>query len=112
MFHPDGMTEMSPAQLGTQFALDVAAMLLAGIVISQLSPGAGFGGRFLVILLLSGFSIVRSEVPSWNWYGFPKRYVAAKIAMELVGCAVGGLIVLKLVRPAALEGLKRPHAIS
>jgi hypothetical protein len=99
LFHSHGMPEMTPVQLGTQLALDIAAMLMAAVVVSQLSAGATFGMQFLIVVLLSFFTTVRSEIPLWNWYGFPKKYVAARFAIDLVGFAIAAVILPKIVRP-------------
>jgi len=92
--------EMNPAQFGMQLVFDIVAMLLAAYIVAQLGPGASFGSQLLIVVLLSLFSSLRSGLPMWNWYGFPKKYIAAQFAIDLVGFLVGGVIVAKLVRPS------------
>jgi hypothetical protein len=93
--------EMNPAQFGFQLLFDIAAMLLAAYIVAQTGAGAGFGSQLLIVLLLSLFSSLRAGLPMWNWYGFPRKYIAAQFAIDFVGFLVGGLIVAKLVTPRA-----------
>jgi hypothetical protein len=98
MFHPHGLPELTPQQFGMQLALDIAAMLLAAIVLSQVGPQASGMARFLLVVAMAFFPVIRSELPLWNWYGYPRRYIAAQMAIHVVGFAAGGLILTKLVR--------------
>jgi hypothetical protein len=101
LIHHNASLEMNPAQFGLQLLFDIVAMLLAASIVSQLAPGTSFSGQLSVIFMLSLFGSLRAGLPMWNWYGFPRRYVAAQMAMDMVGFLVGGVIVAKLVRPRA-----------
>ena len=83
--------------MGTQFAADVASMLLAAFVIAQMGA-ASFGARFLVAILLALLPALRSHIPLWNWYGFPVTYTSAQITIDVVGFAIGGAIVAKMAQ--------------
>jgi hypothetical protein len=91
------MVGMTGGQLGTQFAADVVSMLLAAFVIAQMGS-ASFGSRFVVAVLLSLLPALRSHIPLWNWYGFPGVYTSAQITIDVVGFAIGGAIVAKLIQ--------------
>ena len=100
VLHPNGMRGMTPGQLGTQFAADVCSMLLAAFVVAQIGASS-FGSRLVVTILLSLIPALRSHIPLWNWYGFPATYTMAQITMDVVGFAVGGAIVAKMVQVRA-----------
>ncbi len=83
--------------LAKQFAADFAAMLLAAFLLAQ-CPSAGFLGRLLFVTALGLIPSLRAYVPMENWYGFPVAYVAAQTAIDVIGFAIGGLILAKLVQ--------------
>jgi len=101
LFNRHGSLEMNPTQFALQLLFDIVAMLLAAYVVSQLAPGTSFSGQLTIVLMLSLFASLRAGLPMWNWYGFPRRYAAAQMAIDIVGFLIGGVIVAKLVRPAA-----------
>jgi hypothetical protein len=96
-FRRDGGEALSAGQLLTQFAADVLAMLLLAGLLAQL-PAAGFGARVASITALGILPGLRAHIPMWNWYGFPKSYIAAQIAIDMVGFFVAGLILARLVQ--------------
>jgi hypothetical protein len=100
IFHPNGAESFSPRQLLTQFGVDMAAMLLAAILLSQVSA-AGYGQRVLLVALMGLLPGLQAELPNWNWYGFPASYTLAQATVHLVGFVIGGLILAKVMKPAA-----------
>ena len=97
VFYPYGVPVMTPRQLVTQFVLDVAAMLLAAWLLAQL-PSAGFAGRFLFVASLGLLPGLRSHIPLWNWYHFPRTYAAAGIGIDLGGFIIAGFILARVVQ--------------
>ena len=97
VFHPQGRAEMTPGQLGTQLAADIASMLVAAFVVAQLGP-VTFGARFLVALVLALLPALRAHIPHWNWYGFPASYTMAQVVMDVAGFAVGGAVIAQMVQ--------------
>ena len=73
-------------------------MLLAAILLSQVSA-AGYGQRVLLVALMGLLPGLQAELPNWNWYGFPASYTMAQLTVHLVGFAIGGLILAKVVKP-------------
>jgi hypothetical protein len=96
VFHPDGAEALSPRQLLTQFAADIAAMLIAAAVASRLAD-ASFARRAALIALLGLLPTLQVELANWNWYGFPLAYLLAQATVHLVGFAIGGLLLAKLL---------------
>jgi hypothetical protein len=92
--HPNGMGELTPRQLGTQFLVDVLVMAVAGWVLSK-SRVKGLTTRAGLVTVLALIPAVQVHVPYWNWYGFPLSFTLAAIAVQVVGFFVGGLAVAK-----------------
>lgn len=99
LVHPRGGEAMSPRQLGTEFATDVVAALLAGFLLTYVR--AGYAGRVAFVMLLGVFGFVTISVPYWNWYGFPFDFTAAEGIDQLVGWTLAGLVLAAIVRPAS-----------
>lgn len=90
VYRPDGhpgLADMGPS-LGTQWATDTLAALLAAGLLSLL-PG-GFGQRVAVAGALGVFATVAQLVPFWNWYLFPLDFVLGNLAKHALGWALAG----------------------
>lgn len=103
VFNPKG-EELNMAKfMGTEFASNVLAALLLGIVLCGLGGGVGRGlGVGLAMGLFAWLSV---EVSYWNWDGFPCDKLAGAlidqgVSWTLAG-AVMGLIVGKCKAAAA-----------
>ena len=59
----------------------------------------GSAARLGFVTLMGLIPTLRSELPYWNWYGFPGVYTAAQFAVHLVGFLVGGLVLAWFIRP-------------
>jgi hypothetical protein len=97
--HPGGFDSLASTQLLTQFGSDIVTMLIAAMVLSLVA--AGYGQRVLLTGLMGLLPGFQSEVPLWNWYGFPAAYLLAQVTVHLVGFLVAGLVLAKMVKPPA-----------
>jgi hypothetical protein len=98
--YPAGRLMMLPIQLARQFAMDFLAMMIAAVLLSY-SRGLSYGQRVVFVSLIGLIPIFSSDIPLWNWYGFPAMYTIAQGFVHLVGYIAGGLAVAKVVNPAA-----------
>jgi hypothetical protein len=103
---PGGSEPMTPGQLLTELASDIAAALVAGLVLLYVS--SGFTGRVLVVVLLAVFGVLSISVSYWNWYAFPPLYLLGEAIDQVGGWFLGGLVLAALVRP--LERWKKAPA--
>ena len=97
--NPNGSLAMAPGQLVTQAVADVAAMIVAALLLT-IVPFAGFGKRVLFVTLMGLLPVLRSELPYWNWYGFPSAYLMAQMVIQVVAFAVGGVVLAKMMKTA------------
>lgn len=98
MLQRHGNANVTPQQLGAQLVTDMAAMILVALVLTRLAPGTSFGAQWLLVTLMAVFTFLRGGVPLWNWYGYPKKMVAAGFFIELVGFAIAGAVLARLLR--------------
>jgi hypothetical protein len=96
--HPEGSEADSPMQLVRQCLLDIGVTLLAALLLSMASLSS-FGARLLFVSLIGLVPTLNSELPYWNWYGFPSTYVFAQGFVHLMGFVLAGLVVAKLMKP-------------
>ncbi len=108
--HPNGAGMLSPRQFAVQLGGDLMAMLLASTVISQLAA-AGYLKRVLLVALMGLLPSLQSELPSWNWYGFPAAYTLAQLILHLAGFAIGGLALAKILNPGRTPPGSQPPVL-
>lgn len=97
VYHPQGTQPMSPRQLLTELAANIASALLAALLLSATAL-EGFGRRVLFVTGLGLFATVTVLVSYWNWYGFPSNFVLASMADETIGWFLGGLVLAAMIK--------------
>jgi len=96
--HPKGDPGITAGRLILQAVLDILSMIVAAIVLSQAVMLKGTGARVGFVALLACLPTLRTELPQWNWYGFPTAYTAAQFSLHLVGFVLGGWVLAKMIR--------------
>ena len=103
-----GEDMMSPFQLGMEAASNVVVALLAAFIVSRLRVGAGFGLRWLVVVLIGiagWFSIAASHA---IWYRFHWDFVRDELLCATLESALAGLLIAWLVKPAEQNATAPP----
>lgn len=96
--HPHGMKAMTPQLLGIELATDLAAAWVVTLVFAGMAGGAG--RRMTIAALLGLFGWLSISVSYWNWYGYPFLYILGEGLDQVIGWALGGLAMAKLVKPS------------
>jgi hypothetical protein len=89
--------------LGIEFATELLEAILIVFLLTQ-TRIESFGGRVGFVLLAGILAAVTTNIPYWNWYGFPTRYTAAYMFIEIIGFLCVGLVAALLLKsrsPAA-----------
>lgn len=76
-------------QLGTQFATNFLAALIAAWLLA--ATGWGFGARVLGAAGFGVFGWLANLVPQWTWYRFPAEFVAGGLIDQGVGWLLAGV---------------------
>jgi hypothetical protein len=97
VWRPHTVMSLSPSNLITEFATELAESLIAAILLSWASV-QGFASRVGFVTLIGGAAVITTNVSYWNWYGFPINYTLAYGLIEITGYIVAG-IVIALVLP-------------
>jgi hypothetical protein len=97
VYNPAGGSPLSPRQLLTELASNIAAALLAAWIVSQVS--GGYGRRAILVMGMGLFAWLCLSVSYWNWYGFPAATTLSEAIDQVGGWLFGGLILAAIVKP-------------
>jgi hypothetical protein len=98
ILHPRGMKTMTTRLMVIELLTDIAAAAVVALVFAGMAGGAG--RRMIVAALLGLFAWLSISVSYWNWYGYPLAYIGGEGIDQVVGWALGGLAMAKLVKPS------------
>jgi len=95
---PSGILMYHPARnlaftklLGIEFATEVVEALLLVWLLAQ-TRIESFAGRVGFIFVAGILAAITTNVPYWNWYGFPTLYTASYMFIEIVGFLCVGIV--------------------
>jgi hypothetical protein len=94
-----GGDEMSPKQLGAELLTNIVGAYIAAILAAMMV--GSMMKRTFAIALLAIFASVSLSFSYWIWYSFPPMFVLGELVTELIGWFLAGLLIAKLVPPAA-----------
>ena len=94
---PNASMTINPVQLVTQVVGDMLAVLIAAILLSW-TPFPAYGKRVLFVTTMGLLPVLMVDIPYWNWYGFPSSYTISQLVVHVVGFAVAGLVLAKMIR--------------
>jgi len=83
--------------LGVEFATELLEAILVVFLLTQTKIDT-FGGRVGLALVAGILAAIATNVPYWNWYGFPSNYTAAYMAIEIIGFLCVGLVAALLLK--------------
>ena len=96
IYHPPGQSALTARQLGTEFLTELIEALLAAFLLAQ-TRLSSYAARLGFVAVVGLASAITTNIPYWNWYGFPANYTAAYLTIEFVDYLVAGLVVASLV---------------
>jgi len=112
---PSGMLLYHPARefsfgrlLGIEFATELLEAILVVFLLTQ-TRIESFGGRVGFVLVAGILAAITTNIPYWNWYGFPSNYTAAYMSIEIIGFLWVGLVAALLLKsrsPASATSLR------
>jgi hypothetical protein len=93
-------SDIETKQLVIEFVTEIALCLLAAFLLAQ-TMLAAYAMRVGFVALVGVTAAISTNVPYWNWYGFPCDFTLAAIFMAVVGYLVAGLVIAFLIKPKA-----------
>jgi hypothetical protein len=101
VIYPTGRDVSLAKRLPIELGTNVVCALLAAIIVSQLRPG--FMVRVACVTLIGLLASIMTNVPYWNWYGFPTDFTLAQLAEHTVGWLLAGIVLAAIVRPSVAK---------
>ena len=92
LYKPAGETFNFGANLAIQFVTDFVKLFLAAWLLAQ-TRLATFGGRVGFIVVVGVIAAIATNIPHWNWYGYPADFTLAHVIMEVIGFFFAGLAI-------------------
>ena len=96
IYHPAGAKAMEAGQLVTEFLTEVIEALLAVFLLSRTGL-TGFASRVGFVTLIGILASITTNIPYWNWYGYPASYTAAYMFTQIVDYLLVGLVAALLM---------------
>jgi heme exporter protein D len=101
IYHPPGAKGLTPGRLLTEFLTELAEALLLALLLAQTSL-ATFASRIGFVTIAALMAAITTNLPYWNWYGFPTSYTTTYMSIEFVGYLVAGLVVAAVLKTKTL----------
>jgi len=83
--------------LGIEFATELLEAMLVVFLLTQTGIES-FSGRIGFVLVAGILAAITTNIPYWNWYGFPSNYTAAYMSIEIIGFLCVGLVAALLLK--------------
>ena len=83
--------------LGIEFATELLEAMLVVFLLTQTGIES-FSGRIGFVFVAGILAAITTNIPYWNWYGFPSNYTAAYMSIEIIGFLCVGVIAALLLK--------------
>lgn len=90
VYHPKRPLSI-PRLLGIEFVTELAQAILVVFLLAQ-TRLTTYGTRVGFVTIAGILAAITTNISYWNWYGFPKRYTASYMFIEIVGFFIVGLV--------------------
>ena len=100
VYHPPGRQVVFGRLLGVEFATDLLESILVVFLLAQARID-NFIGRVGFVFVAGILAAIATNIPYWNWYGFPKRYTVAYMFIQVVGFFCVGIVAGLVLRKSA-----------
>jgi len=100
LYHPAGVKAMEPRQLIIEFLTEVIEAILAVFLLSR-TRLTGFAARVGFVTLIGIVASITTNIPYWNWYGYPGSYTLAYLFTQIVDYFLVGVVAALTMKPQA-----------
>lgn len=77
--------------LGVEFGTEVVEAILVVFLLAQTVIGS-FMGRVGFVFVAGVLAAIVTNIPYWNWYGFPGNYTVSYMFIQIVGFILVGFV--------------------
>jgi len=97
IYHPPGAPALTAGQLTTEFLTEFIEALLLAFLLAQ-TRATTFGSRVGLAIVIALVAAITTNIPYWNWYGFPLSYTIPYAFTQIVGYAIAGIVAALFLR--------------
>lgn len=97
IYHPPGAKGFSAGLLGFEFFTEVLEALLVVFLLAQTGLQS-FAARVGFVTVAGVMAAITTNLPYWNWYGFPTNYTATYMMIEIIGYIVVGFVAAAIIK--------------
>lgn len=97
IYHPPGASGITGRKLGTEFLTEVVETLLAVFLLAQ-TRLTSYAGKVGFMVVVGVVAAITTNIPYWNWYGFPSNYTAAYMFTQIVAFLAAGMVAAAVVK--------------
>jgi len=109
IYHPPGGKALTGAQLGTEFGTEVLEALFLAFLLAQANL-RGFGANLGFVMVAALMAAITTNIPYWNWYGFPTPYTANYMMTQIVAYLVAGLVAIAVLGRGSAPAMRAAAA--
>jgi hypothetical protein len=99
IYHPPGGKAMETGQLIVEFLTELV-QAMAVVFLLSLTRLTSFGGKVGFVTLVGVLAAIATNIPYWNWYGYPTNYTITYMFVEVVGYLVVGVVAGLMLKQA------------
>ena len=104
VYHPPGAKALTPGQLITEFLTELGEAFLALMLLAQ-TRLTSFGSRIGFVTAVGVIAAITTNIPYWNWYGFPITYTAGYMTTQIIAFLCLGLVAAAMLRKAVAPAM-------
>jgi hypothetical protein len=99
LYHPTRQFSFGKL-LGVEFATELIEAILVVCLLAQTSIDTFFG-RISFVFFAGILAAIATNVPYWNWYGFPCVYTVSYMSIQIIGFLCVGIVAGLMLRKSA-----------
>lgn len=100
IYHPPGMKALTPQQLVTEFLTECVEAILVCFLLAQ-TRLTSFGSKVVFFTVAGIVAAITTNIPYWNWYGYPMNYTAAYMSIQIVDYILAGIVAALVMKDLA-----------
>jgi hypothetical protein len=100
IYHPPGAPALTAGQLTTEFLTEFVEALLLAFLLAQ-TRATTLGSRVGLAIVIALVAAITTNIPYWNWYGFPLSYTVPYAFTQIVGYTIAGIVAASFLRTQA-----------
>jgi hypothetical protein len=97
LYHPPGATGITGGKLGMEFLTEVVETLLAVFLLAQTGLRR-YASRVGFVVMIGIIAAITTNIPYWNWYGFPGSYTAPYMLTQIIAYLAAGLVAAAVLK--------------